>query len=251
MYKLLTFESWVTRQEWYRYAKLFSERVPFLLVDRSPCTDPYFDPFANTNDRRPVISGLCRARRNFNIGDIYIYVTRIDRRIFSNLSLESSDSAPKYYGVAALKIKKVYNSHDEASRSFSSRQYVANPKITPYPPNLAFKSCGSKTMPEAATEKDCCIIFDNNRRARIPGESSIDEWKSHYNEYYLRQRNRSLRAAECEVLKVNDREALKLEIHKAPLLTADNWGGVQLNVQGVNLTDSAGRSLVNLIANHQ
>jgi hypothetical protein len=69
--KLLTFESWVTRATWYDYALAYPEMIPFPLIDRSPCQDPFFDPFAAPQDRRPVISGLCRGRamRNFRVGD--------------------------------------------------------------------------------------------------------------------------------------------------------------------------------------
>lgn len=248
MYKLLTFESWVTRNTWYTYAKKFVERVPYMLVDRSPCTDPFFDPFAFSSERRPLISGLCRARKNFNVGDVYIYVTRIDKSILKDLGIANIINSPTYFGVAALRIKKVYNSHEEASLAFTPRRYIVNPNLTPYPPNLAFNSCGSKASPEAAVDKDSCIIFDEKRRPRIPGESSVDQWKAHYNEYYIRQRNRSLRAAECEIVSLDDKEALKLDTHIAPILTNNDWDGMQLNVQGLNLTDDVGSRLVRKIA---
>ena len=42
---LLTFESQVTRLAW--------------SDGRSPCQNPFFDPFADSAPRRPLISGLC------------------------------------------------------------------------------------------------------------------------------------------------------------------------------------------------
>jgi hypothetical protein len=76
--KVLTFESWVTENEWFRYAKSHPIEIPYLLTDRSQCQDPFFDLFApSARDRRPMITGLCRCFKNFTVGDRYVYVTRL------------------------------------------------------------------------------------------------------------------------------------------------------------------------------
>ena len=59
--KLISFESWVSTDKAFNYAKHHTNGVPFLLVDRSPCPDLFFDPFeVSDHDRVCVISGLCR-----------------------------------------------------------------------------------------------------------------------------------------------------------------------------------------------
>jgi hypothetical protein len=67
--KLLTCRTWVLRAGWYEYALANPDLVPFPLTDRSPCQDPFFDPFAEPEKRRPVISGLCRGIKVFHEGD--------------------------------------------------------------------------------------------------------------------------------------------------------------------------------------
>jgi hypothetical protein len=147
--RLLTFETWVRNAAWYDYAVAHPETIPHLLIDRSPCQDPFFDPFAEPGHRRPVISGLCRGRamRNLHIGDRFIYIARIDQRLGPRLGIEIGPG-PHYFAVAALRVVHVWESHQEAAQAFSPRRYVSVPATTPYPPNLAFAS-----NPEAAGGK--------------------------------------------------------------------------------------------------
>lgn len=71
--KVLTFESWVTKREWFQYAIDHPATIPYLLCDRSPCQDPFFDLFAPApRDREPMITGLCRSLKNFCEGDRYV-----------------------------------------------------------------------------------------------------------------------------------------------------------------------------------
>jgi hypothetical protein len=71
--KLLTCDTWVKEWNWFDYAQRHPRPVPFLLVDRSPCPDPFLDPDASSEERRPIISGLCRGlKQHFQQGNIYI-----------------------------------------------------------------------------------------------------------------------------------------------------------------------------------
>src|SRR5260221_5850171 len=112
--KLLTFQTWVTDARWYDYTAEHPNLVPFPLIDRSPCQDPFFDPLADPEHRRPVISGLCRGRamKNLKAGDRFIYITRIAPGVADRLGL-----APKtghlYFAVAALPVSEVWQSHQD------------------------------------------------------------------------------------------------------------------------------------------
>src|SRR4051794_24561694 len=95
--KLMTFESWVTREAWYRYARSAPQDVPHLLVDRSPCCDPFFDPFAGkASERVPTISGLCRCWKGFQVGLRVVYVTRLDRRVAEEIGRPIATMNPVY-----------------------------------------------------------------------------------------------------------------------------------------------------------
>ncbi len=100
--KLLTCQTWVTEWNWFDYAQRYREQVPFLLVDRSPCTDPFFDPYASSEEeRRPIISGLCRCIKNFRQGDTYIYITRVNHKVCQALGIATENMTATYLGIAA------------------------------------------------------------------------------------------------------------------------------------------------------
>ncbi len=149
---MLTFESWVTKWEWYAYAREHRDFVPHFLIDRSLCEEPFFDAFApSPAARQPVISGVCRVRKNFEIGEKFIYRTKIDARVAENLHLPPTT---RYLAVAAMMVREVVGSHDAASRFFQPRRYVVAPEITPYPPNLVHA-----LAPIAAVDRRACIVF--------------------------------------------------------------------------------------------
>src|SRR5271165_1348484 len=117
--KVLTFESWVTESKWFEYAKAHSTEIPFMLSDRSQCQDPFFDLFAiNVRDRQPMITGLCRCLRNFNVGDRYVYVTHLCREAARELGLNPK-CGPWYLGVASMIVAEVESSHERAAGHFS------------------------------------------------------------------------------------------------------------------------------------
>jgi hypothetical protein len=248
--KLLTFQTWVFRLGWYKYALAHPDLIPFPLTDRSPCQDPFFDPFEAPERRRPLISGLCRVLKNFEVGDRFIYIARVDPGVASRLELDAA--ANNYFAVAALRVTRVWESHREAATAFASRQYVALPTPTPYPPNLAFTR-----EPEAAAARVCCITFDERKKPpppRLPDKADDEMWKRHYLAYYLRQSNNRLRAAECEFETVDGRQCLQLQPAQAHVVTPDWWrdelpkGVRTMNVYGVDLSEQRAQQFRSAIA---
>jgi hypothetical protein len=243
--KLLTCQTWVLQVGWYEYALAHPGLVPFPLTDRSPCQDPFVDPFAEPQDRRPVISGLCRGIKNFSIGDRFIYIARIADGVAKRLKL-ADPYGSNYFAVAALRVTHVWESHREAATAFTSRQYVALPTPTPYPPNLAFSR-----EPEAAAARVCCITFDEDAtppRPHLPDDADDRMWRRHYLAYFVRQRDKRLRAAGCEFEAVDGRPCLQLLPGRAPVVTPDWWGGAKMNVPGVDLSEAQAQRFRSAIA---
>jgi hypothetical protein len=242
--RLLTFQAWVLRVGWYNYALAHPNLVPFPLIDRSPCQDPFFDAFADPQQRRPVVSGLCRARymRNFQVGDRYIYIARIAPGVARRLGLDHP-RGPLYFGVAAMRVTKVWESHTEAASEFAPRQYVALPTPTPYPPNLAFED-----HPVAAAARVCSIVFDDDDRPHLPADADDRMWRRHYLGYRTRQIRNHLRAAECEFEVADGGKCLQLLPAEAPVITPDWWGGDQMNVLGMQIPEPVAQRFRTAIA---
>jgi hypothetical protein len=232
--KLLTCETWVTKPEWYAYAKQHREQVPpdFLLVDRSPCMDPFLDPYApSEEERRPFISGLCRFLTNVVRGDIFIYLTKVDPDLYNDLKI--LNKATSYLGIAALTVAKIYESHEKAAETFEPRRYVVDPASTPYPPNLAY----DPEMPAAVGPKSCIVWLD--KVPYTPDDFDEDKWRAHSKEYYQRQVDKRLCAAECCLLQVaNGRKALQLDPMHAPVFIAADWGKPRMYQAGYILEDA-------------
>src|ERR1035437_279947 len=221
--KLLTFQSWVTHWDWYQYAVQHPVLVPHLLIDRSPCQDPFFDlQAARAEERRPLITGLCRKLRNFAVGDQFIYVTRVDPDVCNDLGIRFDESTIPYLGVAALVVKHVWPSHGASASSFKPRRYVACPEVTPYPPNLAHTD-----GPIAAAARESSIVHLNHK-SFTPECSTADMWRRQYVEYYERQlgtprdAGRVLRAAECRFETIDGNEAIQVSPLSAPVITVDD-----------------------------
>ena len=229
MIKLLTCQTWVTKWVWFAYAQQHQGQVPFLLVDRSPCTDPFLDPYASSEERRPTISGLCRCFKNFRQDDTYIYITRVDHRVCRALSIPTAS----YLGIAALTVVKVYNSHAAAASTFTSRRYVVAPALTPYPPNLAHD-----LHTRVAVLRESCIVsleHDDRTVHYTPDCSTDAQWWKQVKFYHMRQKQRQLRVAECRLQQVSGRDALQLNPAHAPVLTPADWGSEQMNINGIEL----------------
>ena len=233
--KLLTFESWVTRCDWYQYAITRPNHLPLLLIDRSPCQDPFFDPYApSAATRRPLISGLCRGIKGFQGGERYLCITRLDDRVALARGMGPSIGQPRYFGVAALIVTRVHASHADAASTFTPRQFVSDPPFTAYPPNLAFED-----EPLAAVGWDSCIVHHQESspdtalkwKPVTPPDSSPKLWKETYQRYLTL--GRRLPCAECRCDVVDRREALALDPSTAPVFTRDDWDGRPSNTNGL------------------
>jgi hypothetical protein len=243
---IITFESWTTRHPWFLYARSHLVQVPFLLVDRSPCTDPYFDPFSPPGSARPVISGLCRRRKHYTVGQRFVFITRVDRRVLSQLGRlpPSAGPDPWYFGVAAVSVRSIHPSHQHAAASFQSGKYAAAPSPTDYPPNLAHNP-----YPGAAAARESCITHDVNAtppRPHTPATSTATMHRAHYNFYRTRQKG--LPVAECQYERRGDRFALALDPQQAPVFEPRDWGNEQMNQFGRIIPDDVAETLTERIA---
>jgi len=242
--KLLTFESWVTRQYFYDYAVGHREHVPLLLVDRSPCQDPFFDPYASSSEeRRPLISGLCRGIKWYQEGDQFIYISRIDYKVSQELGIHINLPGPYYFGVVMLTVKKVWDSHAKAAKDFEPRRYVVAPLETSYPPNLAH---APETV--AAVARESSISYDTQRMPHTPPDATDQLWQEQYSGYHHRMTTKMLRVAECQVVRINGAEAFQLDPGRAPVFTPADWGGRSMNVMGLKIEEQIADRLRSRIA---
>ena len=237
-YELITtFESWVTRFEWYSYAARHRAAVPHVLVDRSQCTDPFLDQFNPTAIARPLLSGLCRPRSSYQVGGRIVYLTRVDRRVLSELGRSPpTDSGALYFLVAALRIGVVHATHRDAAKTFSSGHYAPDPNPTPYPPNLSHAA-----YPGGALARGSCITHDvtaASPRAHTPATSTTRMHRFHY-EFY-RKRGRRFPVAECTF----ERGGRILDPQLAPILSRECWGGRKMNQRGLRIDELIYNSLL-------
>ena len=249
--KVLTFESWVTKADWFQYAVSNPDEVPYLLCDRSPCQDPFFDLFAAApGERRPMISGLCRCTKNFNIGDRYVYVTKLCPDAGKRLNVDLRHGS-RYLGVASMVVVEVAPSHEDASREFQPRRYVAAPFETPYPPGLAHDE-----RPIAAASHGSCIVHRDSKScgsskrqvALTPDESTPQDWRNEYSAYHKRMSDCCLRVAFCRFEMISGHEALATKLENAPVLSQADWEDRRLNFNGRLIGEKTGQSLARLIA---
>jgi hypothetical protein len=249
--RVLTFESWVTESDWFRYAKSHSADVPYLLTDRSQCQDPFFDVFApSVRARQPMITGLCRCIKNFKVGDRYVYVTKLCADAARERSLDPKHGT-WYLGVAPMIVREVANSHEEAAHLFSPRRYVANPKKTPYPPGLAHEA-----EPVAAVSRQSCIVHAQfmicgsaaKELALTPSQSTQQQWRRQYSDYNRRSKDRILRAALCTFDSIGGHEAFVTRFEAAPTMSKLDWEGKTPNVKGRIIENKTGAQLAARIA---
>ena len=247
MIKLLTCQTWVTKWDWFAYAQKHQEQVPFLLVDRSPCTDPFIDPYASSEEeRRPIISGLCRCIKNFQKGDTYIYITHVDHRVCRELGIPMENTKPTYLGIASLTVVKVYESHAEAAKKFTPRRYVVAPALTFYPPNLIHD-----LHTRVAVLRESCIVsleHDDRTVHYTPDCSTEAQWWEQVKFYHLRQKQRRLPVAECRLQRVGGCDVLQLNPAHAAVFTPADWGGKQMNINGIELQAAQADPLCQRIA---
>jgi hypothetical protein len=161
------------------------------------------------------------------VGEHYIYVTKLHPRVSQYLGITTPDGKPLYLGVAALMVKRVWQSHLEAATSFDQRQYVVAPSPTPYPPNLTHDR-----HPVATVARESSIVHPEKGKGLTPYESTEKQWRGQHLFYHERQRKRALRVAECQVEIIDGLEALQLHPGTAPVISASDWGGITPNVNG-------------------
>jgi len=247
---LLTYYSWVSEWPWYEYARHHPARVPSLLIDRALCEEPFLDVFAaSPAERRPVISGVCRCRKP-RVGDRFVYRTRIDPLGGKQLGIDQLP--PLYFVVAAMRVEKVYESHEAASCQFTPRRYVTAPNPTPYPPNLVHAP-----NPVAAVCRESCIVFrapgssaidPTKRTPLVPSESTESDRQNTYCGYREMMHRRKLHAALCRIDLVNGREALALDPARAPVLSADECGQWREYGNGLSIPEGFAADLRGRIA---
>jgi hypothetical protein len=163
-------------------------------------------------------------------------------RVADQLGLVS-DHGNQYFAVAALRVVKVWESHQEASADFEPRQYVGKPVCTPYPPNLAFEA-----HPTAAAARECSITFDENDKWHLPDDATDRMWSRHYLAYRTRQIRSRLSAAECRIESEDGLDCLQLHPRRAPVITPDWWGGTQMNVTGKRIPEALAAQIREQIA---
>jgi hypothetical protein len=229
--RLVTFQTWVYKRDWYEYSKLNSKYIPFVLVDRSPCQDPFFDQFQKPSKRNPVISGICRCWKNFKKGQVFVYLAPLDRRVAKDLKREIPNPGRVYLGVAAMRVVDVKESHDDAISSFKQNQYVAFPKETSHPPNIIgtnedgyeTAACREssilwrKSLTRTGNKKDVSYTPCQSRSNRALWESNIKDYKR-------KAKEKKLKVAICEFLTFKGRQSLCLNPRKAPIIQREDWG---------------------------
>ena len=155
-------------------------------------------------------------------------------------------STTSYLGIAALTITSVHESHKAASATFILRHYVMAPALTPYPPNLAH----DPHMP-SVVQRESCVVSLKQRNSIVyytPDRSTDAQWNQLVKTYYLRQKQRQLLAAECRLHQVGGRDVLQLNPEHAPVFTPNDWGGTQMNVNGIELQVTQADHLCHRIA---
>ena len=198
-----------------------------------------------------MITGLCRCLRRFDIGNRYIFVTRLSPLAAQDLNVNIGDG-PRYLGVASMFVDGTAPSHQRAADKFLSRRYVAAPSLTPYPPGLAHDP-----KPVAAVCRQGCIVHTapegnvlsvKKRIALIPERASEKDWQAAYGEYHSRQSEKHLGAAFCRIETIAGREALAMDFRTAPVFSEADWEGCRLNVMGRLVREETASILARRIA---
>lgn len=146
---LFTFETFARKAEWFDYwNSILDEQKPWggaLFIDRSPCSDPFFDPsHVGQASHRPTIGNLCRPGLRLDLGNVRLYGARIDEKI-DRKKLEpfvsgwpSSEGNGLYAIVALLEVVRSYPNHQEAARIAFAKdnEWIPGAGSSPWPPNL-------------------------------------------------------------------------------------------------------------------
>lgn len=197
--RLLTFETFARKKAWFTYWQNVKPWNETLWLDRSPCSEPFFDPLhVNTVNHYPTIGGICRPNLKLQVGDWRVYVAQIDPKI------PPSDLAPYvnpnrwplsnninglYAVVAVLEIVHVYPSHLCAEKTFAKGRpevlIPGQPAVTS-PPNLLVSNRPDHTVP-----RGWCIAYAGNK-PYLPNNAGYDDaYAVNVREYYGRAMRQS------------------------------------------------------------
>lgn len=256
MIKLLTCETWVSRNDFYAYTTANASKFPNLLIDRSMCQDPFLDQYQPVNKAKAIISGLCRGLSNkLSKNDTIKYVTKVPNLVLKKIYggqqkvlQQVSTRNDWYFGVAILRVDDIVDSHLLASNKYTTpRQFVHNPSVTPYPPNLAHNP-----TPVAAADISESVSYVGSCRY-IGSNSTCIDYNHNYHFYHRRQScmyKGGLKVAECVFVQrnafggTNPSNPRPLNPANAPLLNSSDWGNTKMNIQGIELNKQQASNIV-------
>ena len=191
---VITFESWCTRAEWWAYAEQHADILPRKrrLVDRSPCMDPFFDPF--NEGLGGYISGLCRGIKNFHMGQRLLYLTRPAPDISSLTRIGG-----KYFVVAHLQVEKIFESHEAAATCCKPGHYTDETRLTARPPNILASDDAEPCLP-----RDRCIVYEEtsakSQRPLTPTNATYEVYEESLKLYRVRRDLGNLKVARCKIV---------------------------------------------------
>jgi len=220
--RLVTFQTWVYRHDWWQYQQANPHLIPVPLIDRSPCQDPFLDHLETAEDARPTISGLCRTWNRFETGDIFIYLARANNRVLRELGFGVAKSL-RYFAVAALGVTKVHLSHRDFATTCERRPYMTAPCPTDTPPNIVT----SPAMADAVA-KNASVLFQDG--APLLGVNDVlgVVYRFNLRQYHRRWQTHRLQVAECRFLPRPQGWARHLTVQSARLLEPSNWANFVL-----------------------
>ena len=225
--KILTYESWLTRAAWFRYATNHPDLVPCALVDRSACQEPFLDVLEpEIGKRRPLISGICRGFQP-SLGQRILYLTRLCPEA-KHLYAPGADW-PVYMASALLEVSRVYENHDAAAITFDPGHYISMEKKTPFPPNIIPYSIPPSPMPQ-----ESCVVYVGDR-AYLGVDVSISDYSGSVEHYHKRAQGFGGFKRKREQLRVAETIALAAwtSPEEAPIISKVLWNPKQMNCMGL------------------
>lgn len=206
--RLLTFETFARHRNWFAYWQKVRPWNGTLWLDRSPCSEPFFDPLHwGMPQHCPTIGGLCRPNLKLVSGDTRVYVAPVDPSILLE-DLQpfvcrypiASGAARLYAVVAVLTLVKVYPTHGAAVADFLKREvheYV--PGIAaPFPPNLLPPGATTHAVPAAWT-----VAYAGGHPHLPPSNGFVSFYRQNIKEYQQRSARVGFAVCRADYLNVS------------------------------------------------